>query len=120
MSVSSYIQNQPAKARVLMQTLRNRIVESMPYCDEKVTYDIPFFYYKRRMCYLYLSKKKKDVVLLGFCQGAQLSNEQGLLVGNGKVIRVIEFDLNQTQDLDLVQEVINEAVILQDHIYNRK
>lgn len=115
--VALYIENQPAKVRVLMRSLRNMIINSLPCCEEKITYDIPFFYYKRRMCYLYSSNKKKDLVMLGFCQGAILSNEQNILVGDGTVVRAIEFDLHQPHDMRMVQEVINEAVIFQEMSY---
>lgn len=115
--VALYIENQPDKIRVLMRSLRNMIIDSLPYCEEKITYVIPFFYFKRRMCYLYSSNKKKDLVILGFCQGAKLSNEQNILVGDGTVVRTIEFDLHQPPDMRMVQEVISEAVILQQISY---
>ena len=64
--------------------------------------------------------QQKDIVALGFCQGAQLSNEHGLLTGEGKLVRLIEFDIHKTYDMNLVRETIQEAVLLQEILYKKK
>ncbi|MEQ6119622.1 DUF1801 domain-containing protein [Reichenbachiella sp. MALMAid0571] len=119
-AVESFIMNLPKPHAKLMFELRDIILQSLPGCEEKINYKVPFYSYLRGLCYLYIPAKQKDIVALGFCQGAQLSNVHGLLTGDGKFVRLIEFDIRQTYDMDLVRETIQEAVLLQEILYKKK
>ncbi len=119
-AIESYIINLPKPHAKLMFELREIILHSLPKCEEKISFKTPFFYYLKWLCYLYVPAKQKDIVALGFCQGAQLSNEHGLLTGEGKLVRLIEFDIHKTYDMNLVRETIQEAVLLQEILYKKK
>ncbi|MFY0654683.1 MAG: DUF1801 domain-containing protein [Cyclobacteriaceae bacterium] len=119
-SVELFITQQPKAHAKLMFELRDIILSSLPRVEEKINYNCPFYYYLRWFCYIYRPSKTENIVALGFCQGAQLSNSQGLLTGNGKMVRLIEFDVTKEHDMELVREVISEAVLLQEHLYKNR
>lgn len=116
--IENYIQNQPELYRRVFHQLRILILNSSPKIIEKYSYQCPFYYYKKPLIYIYTSKKKPNKVLLGFCQGAQLSNVQHLLTATDrKQIRLIEIDVKSKPKLNLIKEIVNEAILLQDVIY---
>ncbi|MDH5366580.1 MAG: DUF1801 domain-containing protein [Cyclobacteriaceae bacterium] len=117
--IENYIQNQSENHRIIYYKLRELILKASPKIVEKFSYQCPFYYYRKPLCYMYTSKKKKEKVLLGFCQGVQLSNEQGILTAiDRKQIRILEVNTNKKTDWLLVREVLNEAVLLQEILYN--
>lgn len=116
--VDKYIHDHPENQQIIFLQLREIILNSSPKIVEKFSYQCPFYFYKKPLCYLYTSKKKSDKILLGFCQGAELSNERGLLTAtNRKQIRLIEMDVNDKLNLHIIREIINEAILLQDVMF---
>ena len=118
-SVDLFISDLPKANAKLIFDLRNLILSVLPKGQEKLNYGIPFYYYHKWLCYLYVPAKRQDIVTLGFCQGAQLSNESGILSGDGKLVRLVEFDVNKEHDFEPVREVLNEAILLQDFLYGK-
>ena len=117
--VAIYIQDQPERYRLIFHQLRDLIINSSPKITEKFSYQCPFYYYKRPLCYLYTSKMKPEKLLLGLCQGAQLSNVHEVFTATErKQIRLVEIDVNKNLELDTIREIVNEAIILQDIIYD--
>ena len=82
----------PEDERVITDVLRQVVIETLPsHCKEKLTYNVPFFYGKRRICLVWPASVPsggiKSGVLLGFCQGNKLSDKDGYLIrGNNKQI----------------------------------
>jgi len=69
----------PPEERVLTDVLRQIILENLPKdCREKLTYNVPFYYGKRRICLLWPSSIPwggfSSGVMLGFCQGHKLND----------------------------------------------
>jgi hypothetical protein len=73
--------------------LEQLILGLSPQVEERTSYGGPFFYYQQKMfCYLGVMKGEEQVTL-GICNGASLSNAQGLLTGGGKVVRHLKIAL---------------------------
>lgn len=80
---------------------------------EKVTFNNPCYYKQSWICYL--RPLKADKVELAFLRGNELSNSQGILKDNGrKQLRSIELADIKTIQLDVIREIINEAIYLDE------
>jgi hypothetical protein len=45
----------PAKERIITDVLRQIVLENLPaHCKEKLSYNVPFYYGKRRICLVWL------------------------------------------------------------------
>lgn len=98
--------------RQLMMYL-HQIIINYPNITAKISYKIPFYRYKRQLCYL--NPVKFDAVELAFVYGNELSNEQGLLkFNNRKQIAGITFQNIDSVPLQLLDEILQEAILLDD------
>ncbi|MEM7055751.1 MAG: DUF1801 domain-containing protein [Bacteroidota bacterium] len=61
-----------------------------------------------QLCYLNLHK---GAVKLGFCQGAFLANEQGLLAGEGKQVRYLSVKSSEDINQIALQALLQEAML---------
>ena len=81
----------------------------------RLQYNLPFYYRKSWICYLFPTKK--GTIELAFTRGNELSNSQGILKTTGrKLVSSIGFKNLEDIPVDLIKEVINEAVILDETI----
>lgn len=77
----------------------------------KITFKNPCYYGNSWICYLKPLKSGK--VELAFMRGNELSNDQGILKSNGrKQLRSIEISELKEIPLDAVEEILNEAILL--------
>jgi hypothetical protein len=107
--VTAFISQQPAYFQPIFKALRQLISqEAPPHMHEFIQYGIPFYGYYGRLCYLNL---RQGIVELGVCQGAFLSNEQALLVGQGKQVRHIQLQSLADINPEKMREVLQEAMI---------
>ncbi|ADR22327.1 hypothetical protein MATR_00310 [Marivirga tractuosa] len=87
--------------------------------EDRIRFKIPFYYHKSWVCYL--NPIKKNAVELAFLFGQELSNQQGLLEANGrKQVAGIRFSKVEEIPVDLVYEVIQEALMLDEMKYNKR
>ena len=79
----------------------------------KIRFKIPMYYRKSWVCYL--NPIKNNGIELAFMKGHMLSNELGFLnQKNRKMVSGIEFfDVNQINE-QMVNQIIQEAIILDD------
>ncbi len=129
----------PREERLIFQHLREFVLETEPRLVEKMNFGVPYYTRNRMVCFIWpvsapdapkAKNQKNDgtLVSLGFCYGNLLSNEQGLLLAEGRkqvyIIRLRslkEFNSIEKQ----VAEILNEAVLLDElktksKITNRK
>jgi len=107
----------PPEEQELVDFLRDIILESEPDLSEKLAYNVPFYYYHRRICYIWPSAipwgglEPGSGVALGFTKGRQLAGDY-LSGGNGKDVRYRLF--RQVQEIDplLVRSLVREAIEL--------
>ncbi|MCA6364120.1 MAG: DUF1801 domain-containing protein [Bacteroidetes bacterium] len=112
--VSSYIANAPEPERAVLNAL-NTCLSGLPGVFVKMNYGLPFYYRNSWICYLALLKN--GGVELAFTRANELSNEQGLLdFRNRKQVAGIIFRELRDINLNVLHEVIQEAILLDDTV----
>ena len=106
----------PEHERLIVDVLRQIILENLPKtCKEKLTYNVPFYYGKKRICLLWPGSVPwggfSDGVLFGFCQGNKLNDPANYLTHgtNKKVYYKIFNSVDEIDDVAIVS-LLNEAV----------
>lgn len=98
--------------REIMLFFHNMLTKEFLLTD-KVTFKNPCYYKKSWICYLKPIKNEK--VELAFMRGNELSNNQGVLKSLGrKQLRSIEISDLKKIELDVIKEVLNEAIHLDE------
>lgn len=74
----------PENERIIVDCLRHIILKTLPKtCQERLAYNVPFYYGKKRICLIWPSFVPrggiKSGVLLGFAQGNKLADLNGYL-----------------------------------------
>ena len=128
--IEDFIQNLPRDEKVTLQRLRSLIFQAEPRITEKMSYGVPYFSRHRRIFFLwpasaipcaYLKNTAPPQVTLGFCYGNLLSDEQGLLIREGrKQVFTIPFFPRTQIDERLLSEVLMEAVLVDEQFFRRK
>lgn len=96
-------------------SLRNIILETVPELKEKLAYNVPFYYLRRRICYIWPSSipwgglVPGSGVALGFVNGRQIAADY-LTGGGGRDVRYRLFMKPGDIDRHLVQDLLIEAV----------
>ncbi len=116
----------PKEERLIFNRLREFVLETDPRLIETNNYGVPYYSRHRRICFIWpvsapdaptAKNQKQDgtLVSLGFCYGNLLSNDQGLLLAEGRkqvyIIRfrsLSDFTSNEKQ----IAEILNEAIFL--------
>lgn len=113
--VDLFILEKEGHQQAVLQFL-NDLMMSNPEIIQKIRYKVPFYYRKSWICYLN-PNKKTDVVEMVFLRGNELSNEQGLLEAKGrKQVRGVTFSKVADIPVDILMEVIQEAIWLDDTV----
>lgn len=123
----------PREERIISKRLRDIILESDPKLIEKYNYWVPYYTRNKMVCFIWpvsapnapkAKNQKQDgtIVSLGFCYGNKLSNEQGLLLAEGRE-QVYIIRLKSIQELEKlesqIREIVLEAVLL-DEVSKKK
>ncbi len=82
--ISDFLESIDGADKEIVEELRNLVLESIPDVNEKLSYNVPYYYGKRRICFIWPSsipwgKVKKNGVFFGFCQGNLMQDELGFL-----------------------------------------
>ncbi|WP_340063696.1 DUF1801 domain-containing protein [Ascidiimonas aurantiaca] len=108
----------PTQELEVLLFLRDLILESIPGVQEKIAYNVPFYYKFRRILYLWpgavpWGKVPEGSVQVGFCDGYLLDNTVSFLEkGNRKQIRSVSFQKINEIDVPLLKSYIFQAVAL--------
>jgi hypothetical protein len=121
--------------RVMVNRLRALVMECIPKATEKAYYGlgVPFYSHNRLICFIWppsvywdprgkkKEKKNPKGVSLGFNQGNRMSNEDGVLLAEGrKQVYCMYFktisDLNEAQ----VKALLFEAAMLDESFKKKK
>jgi len=82
----------PPDERIIAGVLRDLVLAGLPgRCREKLTYNVPFYYGKRRICFIWPGSVPwggfREGVMLGFCQGNRLADPHRFLThGDNKQV----------------------------------
>ena len=114
--VEFFILGQPENLKPILKRLRGLILSASPYVEEKLVYNIPFFYGKKRIFYL---NPQDNWVDLGFCEGYLLAENPVLQTKDRTQVKTIRFLSIAEINEDVVLPIIHEAIII-DQIKNKK
>lgn len=110
-SVADFLKSLPSGEWEIVELLRELIFETVPEVNERLAYNVPFFYRNRRLAFIWPSSVPwgniKEGVALGFLHGNALL-ETGAKPGS-KVVRIV-FKSVAEVDRDLVRQLLYEAV----------
>ncbi|HEX5652741.1 MAG TPA: DUF1801 domain-containing protein [Chitinophagaceae bacterium] len=104
--------------RIMVDVLRQIITENLPpYCKEKISYNVPYFYGKRGICIIWPASIPrggiKEGVLLGFWQGNRLRDKDNYLThGTNKKIFYKIYKRAEEINEKAIVKLLKEAVRL--------
>ena len=86
-SITQFAAELPTEERAIFLALRSILMECGYDLKEKMRYGVPFYYYPKRLFYLWPASipwggnPSNEDVLFGFCLGSSLDNSDGFLEG---------------------------------------
>lgn len=110
----------PENERIIADVLRQIIKDNLPpYCKEKISFNVPFFYGKKGICIVWPSTIPgggiKKGVLLGFWYGNKLKDANNYLThGTNKQIFYKIFHTVEEINEEEIVLLLQEAVILDE------
>ena len=114
--IESFLYNLPDKELVIVEYLRELVFECIPNCEEKLSYQVPYYYGKKRICFIWPASIPMsgidEGVVLGFCKGCDLDNGNNFLdQGSRKEVSTRTFfSLQQALDeRDFIKMYLLEA-----------
>lgn len=117
----------PERELKLVRFLRSLIMECIPGCKEKLSWNVPFYYRHANICFLWPSSvtwgnvKQGDTVRLGFTKGYLLQDEIGYLdKGDRKEVYWHDFTNIKEIDTALLKAYLFEAGRIDEEIYLTK
>lgn len=125
-SVEDFLEHLPLYERKIVDVLRSIVLDCIPDCTEKLSYNVPYYYRNFRICFIWPSNipwgnVKLNGVQLGFCQGYLMKDDLNYLEkGNRKQVFIKTFQDVKDIDRDLIRTYIYEAVELDDLIKKKK
>ncbi len=119
--VTEMIENLPPDEKKIAYALRSIILDTLPSLREKLSYGVPYFFHKSRICFLWPASVPNGGILqgvsLGFCKGYLMANEEDFLQAHGRkqvfaITYLRALDVNPT----LIRQWLHQAFLL-DQIY---
>ena len=116
--VEDLIAQLPRDERELLLMLRELIFYSLPAVREKLSYNVPFYFLKKRLAFLWPASvpwgNLSKGVALGFCQGAAFQDQQFFEKSEHRQIRRILFRHPSEVDPSVLRMLLHEASAI-DH-----
>jgi hypothetical protein len=105
----------PENERVIVDVLRQLILENLPGGKEKISYNVPFFYRKKGICIIWPSTIPrggiKEGVLLGFWYANRMNDEDHYLTrGTNKQIFYKIYRSPEEIDETAIKKLLKEAI----------
>ena len=113
--VDDFLEYLPDDERKIVDHLRNLIFQCLPNVREKLSYNVPYFFGKKRIVFIWPASvpwgmSQQNGVLLGFCTGHLMSDRKQILNReNRKVIGTILITKVSEIDEEIVREYLLEA-----------
>ena len=125
-SVGACLDYLPPDERELTEFLREVILECIPGCIEKLSFNVPFYRRHYPICFLWPASIEwggpdREGVRLGFSRGYLISDEMGFLEAGGRK-KVYCHDYGRLSEVDpvLLRAYLEQAVELDEAAYLRK
>ncbi|MCU0240509.1 MAG: DUF1801 domain-containing protein [Pyrinomonadaceae bacterium] len=106
-----------AEVRQLLISAHHFLQETLPpFATCSIKWKIPFYTLRKNLCYL---NRHKDHITLGFPNGYKLSQNPKLLGENENLKQVRYLEIYTVEDLyeDLTQQILQEAILLDETFF---
>jgi hypothetical protein len=121
-NVDEFLEYLPKNELVVVEALRQLIMDCIPHCKEKLSYNVPFYRKHSGICFIWPSavpwgKMKYKGVRLGFNKGYLLNDEMNYLEkGDRKQVYSRDFTsiAEIEQDKDMLKYFLFEAAALDE------
>ena len=119
--VEEFLDYLPDEEREVVDALRELILETVPNCREKLSYNVPFYHRFKSMAFiwpgsvLWGSKQAYEGVRLGFTRGSLMHDPEGYLdKGTRKQVYTKDFLTLDEIDPDLIRYFLYQAIEIDD------
>lgn len=133
-TVDEMIDTLPKAEQLIIRRLRALILECLPNATEKAYYGlgIPYYSHHRQICFIWPASvvwgpnrtnesQKKKGTTFGFCQGNLMSNDDGILLAEGrKQVYVMYFHSVTEINDSIVRQLLFEASFIDDGFSEKK
>lgn len=128
-SVEDFLAYLPSYERAIVDVLRDIVLQSIPDCTEKLSYNVPYYYRHSRICFIWPAsvpwgRVPLHGVQLGFCNGNLLYDDRDYLdKGNRKQVYVKVFTNVQeitANDHSILHTYLVNAVLIDEQLHNSK
>jgi hypothetical protein len=118
-SVAKFIGRLPENEKEILIPLRNLILETNPSFEEKFAYGVPYYYIKKRVCFVWPTSVPrsgfKKGVIFGLCNGVILKKKFDIIsCGSCKVVGWIQYFNPKEIKPKIIKEILTEAIIFQE------
>lgn len=124
----------PKEENLIFHSLRDLILQTEPRLIEKINYGVPYYVRHRMVCFIWpvsapnapTAKNQtwdNTIVSLGFCYGNKLSNDQRILLSEGrKQVYIVRLrSMNEFQLLrQPITEIVQEAIMVDEMLGKKK
>ena len=114
--IEAFLAYLPESELRIVNLLRRIIIDCIPDCQEKLAYNVLFFYRRSRICYVWPGSIPrggfKEGVAIGFCRGSELIDEGDYFDKRGKGIALKVFLKTEEVNVDLLKSYIYEAFLI--------
>lgn len=112
-SVDEFLEALPPDERQLVEQLREIIFYCMPQAKEKLSYNVPYYSLRSRVCFIWPASVPwggiQKGVLIGFCKGHLLSDASYLEAGNRKQVFTKTFYATKEINREILNSLLFEA-----------
>ena len=124
-NIDDFLEYLPETELKLVQALRKIVLDCIPFAQEKLAYNVPFYYRHTRICFIWPATVPWGAVAqgvaLGFCRGNLLSDEIYFLEkGSRHEVYCKVFTDVREIDTDLLKAYLFEAVEIDDQLHRQK
>lgn len=118
-TIEEFISLLPNEEQKITIRLREIILDTNPAFEEKFAYGVPYYYIKKRVCFVWPTTIPrsgfKSGVILGFCNGVILKKKFDIISsGSCKVVGWIQYQHIKEINPKLIKDILIEAVIFQE------
>lgn len=116
-SLDEFFDFLPEQERMIVRYLRRIVLECIPDCTEKLSYNVPYFKRHTNICFIWPAavfwgkKQSYEGVRLGFTNGHLMYDDINYLEkGNRKYVYWRDFKTLEEIDLDILKAYLYDAV----------
>ena len=115
-NVDEYIAQAPKEAQEKLQEMRAVIRTTAPGAEERISYGMPYYYYKGRLVYFQLWKKHIGL----YVPTPVLEEHKSELKGYETTNATVRFPLDEKLPLDLIKKLVEARVRKNDEAEKKK